>query len=85
VLPTKNLYLSASRTHPLNYPVNFIRLPTRLADLTDDHVCVDASVDPRWPLEITRFIQDGLNPYEHVFFCMAGDWVLVRIAPKRPT
>jgi hypothetical protein len=68
VFPPKNLDFPASRTHPLDELVHFVRLSARLSDFRNHNVSVDAPVYPRRELEVALFIVNGLDSNEHVLF-----------------
>ena len=66
VLTTENLYLAASWTHALDETVRFIRLPARLANLGDDDIGIEATVNPRRELELPIFVKVRLDADQHV-------------------
>lgn len=58
VLPAENLYFSTTRTHPFNHAIHLVGFSTRLADLANDYVGIEATIDPRGPFEVPILIQD---------------------------
>ena len=66
MLATEDLYLAASWTHALDETVRFIRLPARLANLGDDDIGIEATVNPRRELELPIFVKVRLDADQHV-------------------
>lgn len=60
VRTTEQLNLLTPWTHPLNQPVDLVRLATCLTHLADDHIAVQLSVDVWRPLD----------PHQTVLLCM---------------
>lgn len=67
MLPSENLNLPPTGTHPLNQSIRLVRLPTRLPHLGNDDVRIESPIHPRRKLEISIGVDVRLHAYQHVF------------------